>query len=190
MEDVLLNIFEFLDVDNIYPCIEVNKLFYKICLNNNLWEELLLYYFPDTKIFKINHNETFKFCYSLEKLIKKTRIKHQINGTDVDVVYNLSHIYLHDTFLRVIPPVICNLFNVRSLFLTNNKITIIPTELGNLYNLRAIDLEHNYIEHIPTELVKLKNLKVLNLKYNKVTKKDVPPELRHITHVKLKSHYA
>lgn len=64
MEDIVFNIFGFLDVGDIIKCSNVNKLFCKVSKNQMLWRGLR---HRHIKCFNDNYYETYKLHYGLNQ---------------------------------------------------------------------------------------------------------------------------
>lgn len=183
MEDILYVIItNFLEFEDITRCIYVNKLFYKLCKHEFLWEKLWIYDFNDTEIFKNNYYKTYKLCFRIKKFRDKySYITYKdshylncamvINGCSIDVLYNSQEFYnKYGTPLSCFPREIKIFKNLISLTLNYKKLKNVTKEIGKLYNLKYLNFEHNKLTEMPPELGKLHNLEYLNLGHNYLTK--------------------
>jgi len=160
MEDVLLNIFGFLNVENIIKCSVVCKLFLKVSKSQVLWWGKR---YKNVGYFNGDYYESYKDCYGLTKITRYI----DYNG-DEDKLFNLKFLNLECRNLKKIPIQIGLLYNLNRLFLNSNQMVNCPSEIGLLYNLERLDLSYNKLETIPKELCLLYKLHTLNLEHNQL----------------------
>ena len=196
MEDILLHVYRYLSLNDIYQCMQVDKLFYRASRNPSLWFQLLeaeyKAEYPELK--KDTLYETYRICYLFDEIAnifkgthfsivefkKSTRLglthKHltfmprgifeSINLIDLDLSVNM---------ITTILPEINILTNLQILHLEYNRLTGLPKEISGLTNLQTLLVHHNQLNSIPKEIGKLKKLKNLNLNCNNLT--NIPKEI-------------
>jgi hypothetical protein len=202
MDDILANIFTFLQVKDILQCSTVCKTYYKVCSLQMVWKSLLFDRYKNHKYFRENYYDSYIFYHKITKL--KKNINHYENK-DEDIVYerveadlcnknlrcmpselsilkNLQRLYLAQNKLKKIPSEIGQLCNLSKLFIHLNYLIEIPSELGLLHNLEELHLDNNYLEKVPPELGALQKLRVLDLGYNRLI--EIPPEFGNLCNLR------
>src|SRR5208282_2881408 len=121
--DVLMNIFKYIEIKDKPNISSVSKQFNEIYNNNILWSYYILQYERNIieELYTINDMKTTKLIYSMYKLNKLCRY------------YNIR-----------------SLLKTLSLYIQHSQITHLPSEIGNLTNLQYLYLNNNQIIHIPS----------------------------------------
>lgn len=191
MEDILPIVFKFLKVRDIVTCLQVNKLFNKLCLLKSVWLNLLATKFNVQTIsngyvcvvnpYKMyeNYSGCEKFKNHLEKYSECSVYNYNKN---IQNLYMESHItipynYQHYTLI----PQIKYMHYLKSLIICNNSVSVLPSELGQLRSLTRLNLGNNKLVTIPTELGNLRKLKILLLYQNRLIL--LPTELGNLSNL-------
>src|SRR5208282_6865226 len=140
--DVLMNIFRYIEIKDKSNISSVSKQFNEIYNNNVLWSYYILQYERNIieELYTINDMKTTKLIYSMYKLNK-------LCGYD-----NIR-----------------SLLKTLSLNIEHYQLKQIPSEIGNLTKLQYLNLNYNQIKHLPSEISNLTKLQYLNLNYNQIT---------------------
>lgn len=195
MEDIVFNIYGFLDVGEIVKCSLVCKLFNKISKNNMLWKGLRSRHI---KCFEDNYYETYKLHYGLKQfktiiwkdiIVDRSVYDYDIgtrwiidkriveNNISVDELYMRECIYIIHKDIWNIPYGISTLQNLKRLQLYNCNLISISPQIGQLQNLQELVLRRNGLRDIPKEIGMLKNLIILDVSLN-YSLETLPSELR------------
>src|SRR5208282_5279499 len=175
--DVLMNIFRYIEIKDKSNISSVSKQFNEIYNNNILWSYYILQYERNIieELYTINDMKTTKLIYSMYKLNKSCKYNNIIS------LLKTSSLSIQYSQLKQIPSEIKNLINLQSLSFSYNQITYIPSEIGNLTNLQYFSLDNNQITHIPSEIGNLTNLQYLYLNNNQI--KHIPSEISNLTNL-------
>ena len=105
MDDILYTIMTFSHIKDILTHATISKSFGKIYNMQIIWKNLLSQNFPNIKLFKLNHYNTYKCCHKLKKFALHT------NHNDINTLYNAQLLNIHNKNFTIIPPEICCLHN-------------------------------------------------------------------------------
>src|SRR5208282_5863090 len=139
--DVLMNIFRYIEIKDKPNISSVSKQFNEIYNNNILWSYYILQYERNIieELYTINDMKTTKLIYSMYKLNKSCKYNNIIS------LLKTSSLSIQYSQLKQIPSEIGILTNLQKLCLDCDKITHIPSEIGNLINLQKLCLDCNQI---------------------------------------------
>jgi internalin A len=92
---------------------------------------------------------------------------------------SLTHLYLENNQINVLPESIGNLSSLTHLYLENNQINVLPKSIGNLSSLTHLYLENNQINALPEVIGNLTSLTFLSLSDNKLN--TLPKSIGNLT---------
>jgi Leucine-rich repeat (LRR) protein len=104
---------------------------------------------------------------SLDFPFKALQIRNYLNQ-NLDLIRNVSYLYLINKKIRVIPSEISRFTNLCRLNITGNQIQIFPASLCQLTALKELCLSVNRIDSIPAQIFQLKELTTLNMSCNQL----------------------
>ena len=78
----------------------------------------------------------------------------------------MTHLYLSDNQLKILPETIGNLTNLTHLYLSDNQLKILPKTIGNLSNLKVLNFKNNKLTTLPQEIELLTKLEELDSREN------------------------
>jgi len=192
--DILSIVLSLLDIHDITNCSLINRRFNKVADSEHLYYALCNRdYIEHYETLKQNtFRETYKLCFSLDKLHSKLEI-----GKNICDLYHLDNIELYNNQIIEIlggslqskrrsdqpvrPKEICQLVNLQLFYLHNNEITEIPKEIYQLVNLQWLYLHNNEITEIPKEICQLVNLRELDLSNNQIN--EIPLEIGQLVNL-------
>lgn len=194
IHNIVEYIFNFLDGNSLHICAQVDKLFYSILKNDNIWKKTkygtntIEEYAMSRFFFKQStYRDTFILCKKIDILKKKIslssdfydipyfaeiEIYHRNLNTlpnEIGLLTNLQRLRVSSSCIKYLPETFDKLINLEELYLSVNDFEIIPSVLCKLPKLKKLDLQHNKITYISESLYDLKKLEVLNLSHNNIT---------------------
>ncbi|XP_040210619.1 malignant fibrous histiocytoma-amplified sequence 1 homolog [Rana temporaria] len=97
---------------------------------------------------------------------------------EIQLLTNLTALYLDTNELGEIPPEVGTLKNLRRLTLSNNSLQVLPAELAKLQNLQSLHLANNGFTVFPVVICQLLNLTFLDISDNQL--EAIPPSINQL----------
>lgn len=195
MDDILYQIFLYLDVHTILNCMLVDSQWNTISKHGGIWKKFCSKQYPEfyIEVARETWYETYKHCCRLSNArirlgaddayhqynqrILNLRKKHLPNVMDVICDYGIPDeiLFYHNLHVlslsgfEIIPKEIFYLANLRNLDLSGNNLTIVPNEISLLTDLINFNGSNNMLTIIPTGISSLAKLCHIDLSRNKIT---------------------
>ena len=161
---IIFNIYNYLNVNDLFNCSLVNKQFNSIFNNDMLWKNIVIKKYIDVNINEIQKQYNIiklKYVYRIIKDLLYLNNTLNFNET-IESLINLQVLDLQNNQLKEIPNEIGSLIDLQTLFLDNNQLKEIPKEIGSLIKLQTLFLHNNQLKEIPKELCNLVNCIIKN----------------------------
>ena len=125
VNNIIFNIYKFLDVYNLNKCCRINRQFYEIYKNDILWKYFSLSVCGADDIeYNLIESNTFYYKYKMYHSLSKLKNKLNLNQS-INSLVNLKTLSLSHNKISVIPEQISCLVNLQTLFLSRNQISVI-----------------------------------------------------------------
>ena len=185
-EYLLLFIFGYLSIKDIYNFISLNKEMYKSNKIETTMKFLLDKEVKENLEENVNYKDIFKKdnykeIYKMFKEIQDMQKLELLTKLKVVKIYNKKNLYLNGRLLSSkVQTIIATFKNLKHLDLSNNKLKEIPPIFSNLIQLEELRLEYNELTEFP-KILSLVNLKLLYLHNNFIT--TIPDEIDNLSNL-------
>ena len=158
--EILLDIYEYLSVEDAFHFSLVNRQLNLLFISNQLWK----FYIERDLLITVELEISDKNKYFELKKLEKLKQIWKLNYELIKLSY-LKELYLSNNNISVIPPEIGQLSQLEKLDLSNNKISIIPSEIEQLSQLKELYLFLNNISVIPPDILYFCQTNNINFSY-------------------------
>jgi len=197
MNDIIGEIFEYLDMDDMIMLSGVNIKFYDLCA---IQSEKRLKKIFDIEFLKCMYKLTYISAYikwiEIKKFLNISKLKHRITEIygltsinlpnfftsfkNLGTLINLKKITAQYTDFSSLTDSFTKLTNLEILYMSNSPKGD-PEIIYSLASLTKLQLENNWMDYISNSISKLVNLKTVSFNNNSI--KQIPDAISHLTNL-------